>query len=308
MIEVATLSSMQLGEIHRAYSPYELAAMAASALRSEVLLTPKPALVDRRGPGAHSDLSLDLMLRSVEVLEPGFRDLAGAASGAYPSFHLREALGEIGRQMERDMLHETDGVNTHRGAIWVLGLLVSGASMRDDKLPENATIRNAAALATLPDRINPSKTNGEIARSRYGLPGARDEAISGFPHVVRFGLPALLESRRRGNGEQTAAIDALLAIMSNLSDTCLLHRGGMEALQFAQTHARDVLHAGGIGTDQGQVCFKVLHEGLMERWASPGGSADLLAATLFLDVLEGPPLANQSLHFEGGGFLGRDAF
>jgi triphosphoribosyl-dephospho-CoA synthase len=282
--------------------------MAASAMRSEVLLTPKPALVDQRSSGAHSDLTLDLMLLSIDVLESGFRELANVASGTRPSHNLRKRLGELGRKLEQDMLQATEGINTHRGAIWALGLLVAGASMRDDGLPGSSTIRNAAALATMPDpAVNRTMTNGTLASNRYGVPGARDEAATGFPHVTRFGLPTLSESRLRGDGEQAAAINALLAIMSNLSDTCLLHRGGMEALQFAQSQARSALSSGGIGTKKGLSCFMHLHEGLMQRWASPGGSADLLAATLFLDDLESPLSSGEKVSLAQGGTFGRDA-
>src|SRR5262249_45705537 len=105
--------------------------------------------------------------------------------------------------------------------------------------------------------------------------------------AVRIGLPMLRAARARGVPEDCARLDALTAIMANLDDTCLLHRGGPAALEAAKAGARAVLHAGGTGVPAGRQRLHRLHAELMARWGSPGGSADLLAVTLFLDRLEG---------------------
>ena len=123
---------------------------------------------------------------------------------------------------------------------------------------------------------------------RYGAGGARVEAQSGFPHLLNAGLPALRQGRMRGLGEPHARLDALLAIMTTLEDTCLLHRGGRKALTVAQTGAARVLANGGSSTVDGQEALRHLHESLMALWSSPGGSADLLAATLFVDRVAKP--------------------
>src|SRR5271168_250405 len=106
----------------------ELSAVAVSALLEEAELTPKPALVDRRGNGAHHDLDLARLRRSAQSLREGFADIAQAAAALEPSLRLREQIGQIGRDMERLMLTATDGSNAHRGAIWALGLLVAAAA------------------------------------------------------------------------------------------------------------------------------------------------------------------------------------
>ena len=106
-----------------------LATLAVRALIAEAELTPKPGLVDQRGPGAHADLSLMLMKRSARSLRPHFEQMALASFGQVPNQTLREELGAIGRSAERSMLLVTNGVNTHRGAIWALGLLVSAVAM-----------------------------------------------------------------------------------------------------------------------------------------------------------------------------------
>jgi triphosphoribosyl-dephospho-CoA synthase len=109
--------------------------------------------------------------------------------------------------------------------------------------------------------------------------------VAGFPHVLKLGLPALRAARTRGASEDEARIEALLRIMTSLCDTCLLHRGGETALAAAQRGASSVLAAGGITNAAGIAAFAALEETLMGLWASPGGSADLLAATLFVDAL-----------------------
>ena len=119
----------------------------------------------------------------------------------------------------------------------------------------------------------------------FGVRGARGEAENGFPHIIKGGLPALLAARRRGVSEEHARLDALMAIMSSLVDTCLLHRGGWRALDLARRGARTVLEQGGTGTPKGIEALMQLDALLLDLHASPGGSADLLAGTLFLDSL-----------------------
>ncbi len=121
---------------------------------------------------------------------------------------------------------------------------------------------------------------------RYGVAGARGEALSGFPHVVDVALPALRRKRRSGATEQMARLDALLSIMASLDDTCLLYRGGQAALAAAKEGAAVVEAAGGTGTTRGRELLEKLDRRLLELNAAPGGSADLLAAALLLDAVE----------------------
>lgn len=264
----------------------EVADRATGALVAEALLTPKPALVDLRGSGAHRDLDLTRLLRSAASLRVGFRHMAECAEGRVPSQSLREDLARIGREAEQAMLTATHGSNAHRGAIWILGLLVAARMIcGDDATATSAEVANVAArIARLPDRFAPSITsNGSRVCETYGVPGARGEAQAGFPHVVETGLPALRRARQLGIPEPNARLDALMAIMEHLPDTCLLHRGGLPALHAAQTGARAVIHAGGTSTEAGRRALLALDDELLRRWASPGGCADLLAACLFLD-------------------------
>ncbi|RON56629.1 triphosphoribosyl-dephospho-CoA synthase [Pseudomonas frederiksbergensis] len=263
-----------------------LADLAVDALIDEADLSPKPALVDRRGNGAHTDLHLGLMHASALSLWPAFKEMADAAiEFGDVGLPLREALGRIGREGERAMLATTNGVNTHRGAIWALGLLVAAAALENTNA--SAVTLCAARLALLDDRYAPRPlSHGAQVAQRYGARGAREEAQLGFPSVLQRALPQLKHSRALGHGEQNARLDALLAIMTRLADTCVLYRAGETGLQTMQLGAQAVLDAGGSASLGGRRRLHELDEQLIALNASPGGAADLLAACLFIDRLE----------------------
>jgi len=266
-----------------------LAALAVRALIEEAELTPKPALVDQRGCGAHADLNLDLMRRSARSLFPCFRAMAAVSAGRVPNQHLREQLASIGREGECAMFAATGGSNSHKGAIWALGLLVSGAVLCSDCSDSHAIASLAASIARYSDSRTPQvDAHGIRVQQKYGVNGARGEAQEGFPHAVRIGLPALLNARSLGVPEDHARLDALMAIMAELDDTCLLHRAGLPALNAAKHGARLVLAEGGTSTVRGLNLLFQLDAELLKLNASPGGSADLLAVTLFLDSLANP--------------------
>jgi triphosphoribosyl-dephospho-CoA synthase len=265
-----------------------MARLAREALIAEAELTPKPGLVDRRGSGAHTDLSLAIMRRSAFAIEPYFCEMAYISRGTRPSQQMRERLAAIGRVAERTMLKASGGSNSHKGAIWVLGLLISAAAMQDQgNVPASAVATTAMDIAFFEDRASPRLiSHGDLVAKRYGVAGARGEALRGFPHVVDVGLPRLRGRRASGATEQVARLDTLLSIMSHLDDTCLLYRGGRTALITAKEGAITVERAGGSGTAIGRQYLERLDGQLLDLKVSPGGSADLLAATLFLDAVE----------------------
>ncbi|KFE49461.1 triphosphoribosyl-dephospho-CoA synthase [Pseudomonas syringae] len=272
-----------------------LADLAVEALIDEADLSPKPALVDRRGSGAHSDLHLGLMHASALSLWPAFKEMAEAAMEfGVIGQPLREALGRIGREGEAAMLHTTEGVNAHRGAIWALGLLVTAAALDPQDCSAASLSLRAAKLALIDDRhVIAQASHGQQVARRYGAMGAKEQAQLGFPAVMQFGLPQLQRSRATGHGEQNARLDALLAIMTTLSDTCVLYRAGTAGLHAMQLGAQRVLDAGGSASLSGRRCLHELDQQLLQLNASPGGAADLLAACLFIDSLE-PALGHPS--------------
>ncbi|MBK5353663.1 triphosphoribosyl-dephospho-CoA synthase [Pseudomonas sp. TH41] len=265
-----------------------LADLAVDALIDEADLSPKPALVDRRGNGAHTDLHLGLMHASALALWPAFKEMAEAAiEFGEVGVPLREAIGRIGREGEQDMLATTGGVNTHRGAIWALGLLVAAVALAPESAAASAITLRAARLALLDDRYAPrSLSHGALVAQRYGARGAREEAQLGFPAVIQRALPQLKRSRAAGHGEQNARLDALLAVMTQLADTCVLYRAGEHGLQTMQLGAKAVLDAGGSASLAGRRRLHELDQQLIALNASPGGAADLLAACLFIDRVE----------------------
>jgi len=265
-----------------------LAALGRQAMIAEAELTPKPGLVDRRGAGAHSDLSLAIMSCSAFAIEPYFREMAVASQGSYPRQALREQLALIGRNAERAMLRATRGSNSHKGAIWILGLLISAAALiHEEKASGSVVAATAKRIASFEDRAAPRLvSHGDMVAKQYGISGARGEALRGFPHVVDIALPMLRSRRAVGAPETVARLDTLLSIMARLDDTCLLYRGGVEALVTAKEGATAVLNAGGSGNPIGQHQLERLDRQLLGMRVSPGGSGDLLAATLFLDAIE----------------------
>jgi triphosphoribosyl-dephospho-CoA synthase len=270
-----------------------LAELAVQSLRAEADLTPKPGLVDRRGSGAHSDMTRLTLHASAETLRPAFEQCAAAAQRLSPGPELRAELGVVGRAGEGAMLKATNGVNTHRGALWAIGLLCAGAAVgtRTGGLGPKSVAARAAQLARTPDTATGRAggepgSNGSNARVRHRVGGATGEASNGFPHIIDYALPTLVAARRSGADEPSARLEALITLMAHLDDTCILHRGGMTGLRSVQLAAAAVLAAGGPRTASGRRQLNSLdHLCAANRW-SPGGAGDLLAATLFLDAVQ----------------------
>ncbi|MGO4731112.1 triphosphoribosyl-dephospho-CoA synthase [Paenibacillus sp. 2KB_22] len=265
------------------YATY-LADLAVKALVEEAMLSPKPGLVDARSSGAHTDMNITLMVRSACSLHATFKEMSLKSINEQPNQRLRHMLAWIGQEGERRMFEATGGINTHKGAIWALGLLISATSIHGYCTDVDQLTQTAGKIASYPAPTpHEHDTNGNKVRKRFGFSGAIGEAQEGFPHVVHVALPALREARSKVINEQEARLDALLALMATLDDTCILHRGGLEALSMTKTHAKAVLEAGGSTTIEGKHRLQLLEDKLLSARVSPGGSADLLAATLFLD-------------------------
>lgn len=253
-----------------------LAELAVASLIEEVSLTPKPGLVDRNDQGSHDDLTYHMMIESAQSLRETFYQMAFESYGEKPSQYLRERIGEIGRQGEMRMFQVTKGVNTHKGAIWSLGLITAAAAIHCGACDEETLCFTAGEIAHYEDRFIPfQRTNGMKAIQKYGVLGAKAEAQLAFPHIRHYSLPEFKSSVQRYNYE-IAKFRALLALMANLDDTCLLHRGGMEGLTFAKRYAKKVLKNGNLEE------LEDMNEQFVKRHLSPGGSADLLAATIYI--------------------------
>lgn len=280
---------LQKNNINRAVDADVLADFAVEALLEEVRLTPKPGLVDCHGNGSHHDLTLYLMELSATTLRSTFHEMAMAVKGRKPSQEVREALAAIGREGEQRMLAATNGVNTHKGAIWSIGLLTGAAGMllstvSDSELTAENILTTASAIAQFQDRYMPVvRTNGDRVRNRYAVRSAREEAVMGFPSLQHFALPAL--ERYRDEPETIRRINVLLSLMAVTDDTCILNRSDMQVLRNVQQKAAKILDNGGFGHENNWQDYMILDDYITDNWVSPGGSADLLAAALFVQKI-----------------------
>ncbi|MFI0964403.1 triphosphoribosyl-dephospho-CoA synthase [Streptomyces sp. NPDC021080] len=265
-----------------------LARAAVAALTRQLELTPKPGLPDPRDLRARVTRRDLCSLRwSAKALTPGLAAMAAAArrTGGATS-GLREELGSIGRCTEHSVALTGGG---HRGALWVLGLLVAAAALEPGARGAEVTA-TAKRIAAHADRRAPRRpSRGSSVSAKYGAAGARGEARAGFPHVRRA-LDALAGARSAGAPEPCARLDALLTVMSTLQDTELLYTAGPHGLRHVQAGARGVLEAGGTATEAGRSGLAALDEDLHVRGWSPGGSGALLAGALFVDALPAGPV------------------
>lgn len=277
-----------------ATTPPELGRQATQALLTEVNLPGKPGLVGPDGTRSHADMDVELMRLSARTLEPTFTKLAEAGSHLEIGQELRDVVGEIGREGEAAMMTATGGVNTHRGAIWNLGLMVIAAAGLAQQHPQerlcaSLITRHAGRLASIPDSYTDHRPRpGATARKRFRVGGAVSEAAAGFPHVLAalrgMGLPEGCTDVPLSN---TQKLRGLLASMSSLDDTCILHRGGPGGLEFVQSAALALLADSASDPAAWATALKNFDHQLAERDLSAGGSADLLACALFLTSILG---------------------
>jgi triphosphoribosyl-dephospho-CoA synthase len=271
--------------LERAPSARELGRLARRSLELELFTWPKPGLVSHLDSGAHGDMDAGLVQASAHCLEPFFTRLAASGAAGAPLRVLRD----IGIAAERAMLEVTRGVNTHRGAIFGLGLLTAAAGRLalQGALPARSLGEHVGQMWGRSLRITaPSGSHGAYVFARYGAGGARTEAASGFAHVYLIGLPALRRARRWGAGEEAARVQACFALIAAVADTNILYRAGPAGLEHAQAVARRFLIEGGVQRGDWRERAAQAHVDFISRRLSPGGCADLLAMTLFVDAIE----------------------
>jgi len=276
----------------RAQAPRSADAIGASAvdcLLQELETWPKPGLVSHVDNGSHDDMDVGTFRRSAAAIGPYFQQLADTAARGCGMGRLRM----IGLEAEAAMLAATSGVNTHRGAIFGLGLLCAAAGARaaglvDPQLPLGGVAARlwGNGIVGGPVRLH---SHGSAARRLFQAGGARAEAAGGFPSVYRIGLPALSRGARAvPHDAEAARVEACFALISSVEDTNLLHRGGLDGLRFARRATRLFLDQGGVRRSGWRERARSVHEDFVARRLSPGGSADLLAMTLFVDIHERP--------------------
>ena len=265
------------------FSPASFAYSAVASLLAEVRTTPKPGLVDRNNNGAHTDMNLAMFEASAAALEKSFALFAEAGMElAGDTAALAARLRAIGLEAESRMYEVTGGVNTHKGAIFSMGILCAAAAMLSQGevsmtcLQENCR-RIAAALF---EEDKASGTHGLEAHRTCGTGGIRKEALSGFDTAFSTGLPAIEEALEASCSEEKACVYALMRIMEATEDSNLAHRGGSSGAQYARTEAKRLTKDGPASMDMNAV--RCLDEEFIRRNLSPGGSADLLAFSVML--------------------------
>ena len=273
-----------------------LACQAARALMTEVCTTPKPGLVDRANNGSHRDMDIFTFLDSTAAILPYFLRAArlGQETAALTPDETFARLRTEGLRAERAMFAATQNVNTHKGAVYSMGL-VCGAAGRlwtDEGFPHdaNAILDECARLAApsaqriLDDLCSSNaSTAGEEAYLHCGLRGVRGEAADGFPAVRNIALPALEEALSNGKTLEQAGSHVLLRLIAGVNDTNLIARGGLNGRQWAAMRAAQLLaHEQGFDRD----ALMRFDTEMIDKNLSPGGCADLLALTYLLHAAE----------------------
>lgn len=274
------------------FSPAQIIGCACThALLLEVSATPKPGLVDRLGPGAHDDMDFSTFLASTAAIAPYFSACAQVGEDIpRPDETTLARIRPLGIRCDRVMLEATGGANTHKGAIFSLGILAcaAGACRREGELSPQRVCAAAAVIAApaLEDfAAGNLTTKGLRLYARQGDLGIRGEAASGFASVRQWALPVLEALSGKGIPENDCHLQALLQLMAHVRDTNVLARGGEEGLAYVQAAARELLAAGGAVTPAGRARLAALDEEFIRRNLSPGGCADLLAIAIFLHRL-----------------------
>lgn len=270
-----------------------IALCAVRSLYAELALYPKPGLVSLRDNGSHTDMTAATFMRSLFALRHYFRAIAAAGLRCAAFSELQR----LGIQAEQRMLRATGGINTHRGAIFALGMLcAAGAACVAAGQRLSATAIRAALqqhwggalrqhCVTAPE-IAPDSHGLQVAQ-RFAASGAREEAALGFPAVFELALPRLTQVLQDSGCGKTARTEALFCLIAHVSDTNLYYRGGQAGADFARQQAQAWISAGGTRQQDWFDKAKACHAAFVQRRLSPGGAADLLAASWLVHQLTG---------------------
>lgn len=270
------------------------ARLACRALLYEVCTTPKPGLVDRNGNGSHKDMDIFTFMDSASALWPYFETCAriGRQTAGQPAGNTFRQLRFAGRSAEAAMFSATRGINTHKGAIFSMGILCAalGRLSREEWTCPDKVLEECAAMtkglvdadfAGLTEEN--AVTMGQKLYLRHHITGVRGQMEDGLPAVRDVGLPVLREGIAHGLSINDAGCSALLALMTAAADTNLIARSSLSVWQKTVDEIKDLL-AGHPWPDRQTLCH--LDQEFTEKNLSPGGSADLLAVCYLLYFLE----------------------
>ena len=267
------------------------------SLLEEVFTTPKPGLVDCNNSGSHKDMDVFTFITSATTLQSYFSECVriGQELKNASISELFSKLQKEGILAEEKMLASTNGVNTHKGAIYLFGLLCGSigrcwcvetpiASM-EEILDINKQIAQVSIQKTCKrlENLSSAKTTGEKLIMEYGITGARGEAAEGLPSVMKIALPIYENLREKGIEQNRAGYITLLHLIVNVVDTNLYSRGGMDGMSYAMEQAKNLLSINKYPTISEVEHLNLLY---VEKNLSPGGCEDLLAVTYFINKLK----------------------
>ncbi len=252
--------------------PYLVADLAERALRMELDTTPKPGLVDRRDNGAHKDMDYALMSKSISALRPYLTRLAvESAKDIDPA-----KIKEVGIEAEKAMLKATGGVNTHKGALFCIGLSVAAASCLACSTGAVEAYSFKELVSRAASEIPSARgTHGAEAKRSFKAVGALENARAAYPELFADWLPYYLSLEC----DPFRCHKTLLHIMTTLDDTNILHRRGAEGLAHAEAEAARLLE------DFSESGLSSLNKDFIRENISPGGSADMLSLTIFIESI-----------------------
>lgn len=288
---VAQLQSATKGILTRYFrreDAHRIGDWASESLLDEVYTTPKPGLVDRNNSGSHKDMDISTFLASAAALTPYFRRCAeiGQETAEFAPEETFRQLRAAGLEAERAMYAATKGVNTHKGAIFTIGILCGAAGRlwkavggwnADALLREVSTMTKSAMEA---DFQAGGSTVGHRLHAQHSIRGIRGEVAEGLPAVAKIGLPAYQKFRSQGMEQNEAGVRTLLHLIAVVEDTNMIARGGIEGARAGAERC-----AGLLKTDYALTDVEALDEWFIRRNLSPGGCADLLAAVYFIHRL-----------------------
>lgn len=255
--------------------PYIIAHLATQALQAELDTTPKPGLVDKDNNGAHRDMDYALMQRSIHTLHPYFVKLA--LLGCADALPTHTSIRDIGIEAEKAMLSATNGVNTHKGALFSMGLAVVAAVHEKNTDSLQTTIK--ALAACFPDTNGTHGSKAKLlSKGTTAIKGALDNAREGYEMLFAEWLPFYIE--RRKEHDTYTLHKTLLRIMCDLDDTNVIYRTDLATAEEVKQEARAQLD------NFSKAALKDMDRHYTTRNISPGGAADMLSLTIFIGSIQ----------------------
>lgn len=255
--------------------PYIIAHLATQALQAELDTTPKPGLVDKDNNGAHRDMDYALMQRSIHTLHPYFVQLA--LLGCADALPTHTSIRDIGIEAEKAMLSATNGVNTHKGALFSMGLAVVAAAHEKNTDSLQTTIK--ALAANFPDTNGTHGSKAKLlSKGITAIKGALDNAREGYEMLFAEWLPFYIE--RRKEHDAYTLHKTLLRIMCDLDDTNVIYRTDLATAEEVKQEARALLDS------FSKAALKDMDRRYTARNISPGGAADMLSLTIFIGSIQ----------------------